>query len=214
MILNNYQAMQRIIDLKDEALTPELVSEIHRRVTAGTLDDPADAGRIQRPGDERVRIYGTDGQDQVLHVPPPAGELPERMQVLCTFANDDGAGSDTYLPPLLRALTIHFMMGHDHYFADGNGRTSRAVFYWSMLHQGFFLTEFLSISRLLRKAPAQYARSFLLTEQAGGDLTYFFLDQARVVVKAINELETYLASASSSVSCATPVPPPRWPTMR
>ena len=199
MILNNYQAMQRIIDLKDEALTPELVSEIHRRVTAGTLDDPADAGRIQRPGDERVRIYGTDGQDQVLHVPLPAGELPERMQVLCTFANDDGAGSDTYLPPLLRALTIHFMMGHDHYFADGNGRTSRAVFYWSMLHQGFFLTEFLSISRLLRKAPAQYARSFLLTEQDGGDLTYFFLDQARVVVRAINELETYLARKSAQL---------------
>ncbi len=66
-----------------------------QRGTAGTLDDPADAGRIQRPGDERVRIYGTDGQDQVLHVPLPAGELPERMQVLCTFANDDGAGSDT-----------------------------------------------------------------------------------------------------------------------
>ena len=59
--------------------------------------------------------------------------------------------------------------------------------------QGFFLTEFLSISRLLRKAPAKYARSFLLPEQDEGDLTYFFLAQAQVVVRAIDELDAYLA---------------------
>lgn len=97
------------------------------------------------------------------------------------------------MPPLLRAITLHFMMGYDHNFADGNGRTSRAVFYWSMLHQGFFLTEFLSISRLLRRAPAQYARSFLLTETDEGDLTHFFLAQARVVTRAIDDLHAYLA---------------------
>lgn len=195
MILNNYSAMQRVIELKDERLTPELVREIHRIVTDGTLDDPADAGRLQRPGEPRVRIYGTQTEEQVLHVPPPAETLPERLETLCGFANDSDRpdGTVPYMPPLLRALTLHFMMGYDHYFADGNGRTSRAVFYWSMLRQGFFLTEFLSISRLLRKAPAKYARSFLLPEQDEGDLTYFFLAQAQVVVRAIDELDAYLA---------------------
>ena len=171
MILNNYEAMQEIIALKDEPLSPGLIREIHRRVTTGTLDDPSGAGRIQRPGDERVRIYGTQDQDRILHVPPPAEELPERMAALCAFANSTAADEGPYMPPLLRAITLHFMMGYDHYFADGNGRTSRAIFYWSMLHQGFFLTEFLSISRLLAHAPAQYARSFLLTEDDDGDLT-------------------------------------------
>lgn len=145
MILNNYSAMQRVIELRDERLTPELVCEIHRIVTDGTLDDPADAGRLQRPGELRVRIYGTQTEEQVLHVPPPAETLPERLETLCGFANDVDRSDGTvpYMPPLLRALTLHFMMGYDHYFADGNGRTSRAVFYWSMLRQGFFLTEFL-----------------------------------------------------------------------
>ena len=68
--------------------------------------------------------------------------------------------------PVLRATlpAIHFMVGYDHYFEDGNGRTARAFFYWSMLRQGYWLAEFLSISRVLRAAPARYARSFLLTE--------------------------------------------------
>lgn len=201
MIVNNYQAMQRIAALRTEALTPALVREIHRIVTDGTLGDPADAGRIQAPGDGRVRVYGTDTEDHVLHVPPAAEELPERLERLCAFANaaDGVSGEGPYMPPLLRAITLHFMMGYDHYFADGNGRTSRAVFYWSMLNQGFFLTEFLSISRLLRKAPTRYARSFLLTEQDEGDLTYFFLEQARVVSRAIDELNAYLARKSQQV---------------
>lgn len=205
MILNNYSAMQRVIELRDERLMPELVCEIHRIVTDGTLDDPADAGRLQRPGELRVRIYGTQTEEQVLHVPPPAETLPERLETLCGFANDVDRSDGTvpYMPPLLRALTLHFMMGYDHYFADGNGRTSRAVFYWSMLRQGFFLTEFLSISRLLRKAPARYARGFLLTEQDEGDLTHFFLAQARVVVQAIDELDAYLARKTGQLREAT-----------
>ena len=205
MILNNYSAMQRVIELKDERLTPGLVCEIHRIVTDGALDDPADAGRLQRPGDARVRIYGTQTEEQILHVPPPAETLPERLETLCGFANDSDRSDSTvpYMPPLLRALTLHFIMGYDHYFADGNGRTSRAVFYWSMLRQGFFLTEFLSISRLLRKAPAKYARSFLLTEQDEGDLTYFFLAQAQVVVQAIDELDAYLARKTGQLREAT-----------
>ena len=123
MILNNYSAMQRVIELKDERLTPELVCEIHRIVTDGTLDDPADAGRLQRPGELRVRIYGTQTEEQVLHVPPPAETLPERLETLCGFANDVDRSDGTvpYMPPLLRALTLHFMMVYDHYFADGNG---------------------------------------------------------------------------------------------
>ena len=199
MILNNYEAMQEIIALKDEPLSPGLIREIHRRVTTGTLDDPSDAGRIQRPGDERVRIYGTQDQDQILHVPPPAEELPERMAALCAFANNTAADEGPYMPPLLRAITLHFMMGYDHYFADGNGRTSRAVFYWSMLRQGFFLAEFLSISRLLRRAPARYARSFLYIEDDDGDLTYFYLEQARVIVRAIDDLDKYLTRKTAEL---------------
>lgn len=191
MILNNYQAMRFVGSLRDTELTPELVCEIHRTVTDGTLDDPAHAGKLQTDPDPRARVavYGDDGQ--VIHRPPPVDTLPGRLEDLCRFAN--GTNDIAYIPAVLRALTIHFMVGYDHYFKDGNGRTARALFYWSMLRGGYWLTEFLTISRILKNAPAQYCRSFVLTEQDDGDLTYFFIYHLGIVRRAIDELDAYLA---------------------
>jgi Fic family protein len=188
MIFNNYAAMRRISELRDRALTPDLICEMHRIVTDGTLDNPDAAGRIQGPDAERI-IVG-DFYGETFHRPPPAEELPERMERLCRFAN--GEGTEGYMPPVLRALSLHFMMGYDHYFEDGNGRTARVLFYWSMLRHGYWLVEFVPISRILKKAPAKYGRSFLLTEQDGGDLTHFFVYHVEVIRRAIKELHDYL----------------------
>jgi Fic family protein len=188
MIFNNYRAMQRIRDLGDRPLTPDLVLEIHRIVTEGTLDDPSASGRLQVPGERRVAIYDTEGQ--LVHEPPPAAELAARLRRLCDFANGDGDGG--YVPSVVRAIATHFMLAYDHPFEDGNGRTARALFYWSMLRQGYWLTEFVSISRILRAAPAQYGRSFLHTEQDDNDLTYFIVYQLGVLQRAIRDLHLYL----------------------
>jgi len=192
MILNNYFAMRRVSELREQSLTPDLICEIHRVVTEGTLNDPSAAGRIQSNPDPTDRVAIFSAEDELLHQPPAVEQLPLRMEQLCRFANG-GEPGDVYLHPVLRALAVHFMVGHDHYFEDGNGRTARALFYWVMLKQGYWLTEFLTISRILKKAPAKYARSFMLTEQDGGDLTYFFLYHLEVIVRAINDLDEYLA---------------------
>ncbi len=84
------------------------------------------------------------------------------------------------------------MLAYDHPFEDGNGRTARLLFYWSMLNQDYWLAEFLPISRLLTKAPAKYARSFLHSEQDDGDLTYFVLYQLGIIQRAITDLHEYL----------------------
>ena len=188
MILNNYLAMQYVAEVKDQPLTPDLVREIHRIVTDGTLENPHYAGKLQDDDELRVSVWG-DG-NQLLHRPPPVNELPERLEALCAFAN--GVGKE-YIPPVLRAITLHFMAGYDHYFEDGNGRTARAIFYWSMLHQGYWLAEFLTISRILKNAPSKYAQSYLLTEQDDGDLTHFFIYHLTVLQRAIRELNSYLA---------------------
>jgi Fic family protein len=191
MILNNYNAMLFISENKHAQFTPETVCELHRIVTEKTLDNPEAAGKLQSNPDptDRVKVY--DEQANVLHAPPPVHELPGRLQALCDFANAE-QDSDPYVPPVVRALTVHFMAGHDHYFEDGNGRTARALFYWSMLKQGYWLTEYLTISRILKTAPAQYARSFLLTEQDEGDLTHFVIYHLNVFRRALDELNIYL----------------------
>lgn len=200
MIINNYAAMHRIRELRNEKMTPELVQEIHRIVTDGTLEDESAAGRLQRPDDIRVGIYdNTNGVDTLLHQPPDAVELPSRLDALCAFANAD-QDEDFWIQPVLRALTIHFMMGYDHYFEDGNGRTARALFYWSMLREGYWLAEFLSISRILKQAPSKYAASYLHVEQDSGDLTYFYDFHLGVILRAIDDLNSYLNRKLSEVS--------------
>lgn len=197
MIVNNFLAMRQLQRLRDVELRPEVVLELHGIVTEGTLADPADAGRMQSDPDPRERVViGGDG-DQVLHRPPPVDQLPRRLRALCDFANGDSGGP--WIHPVLRALTIHFMMGYDHYFADGNGRTARALFYWSMLKQGYWMAEYLSVSTILKKAPGRYARSFVYTEQDSGDLTYFYLYHLRVLVRALDELDAYLARKTSEL---------------
>lgn len=187
MILNNYNAMDLVREFEGD-LTPERLFELHRVVTDGTLDDPDKAGRF-RTDDDQIAV--TDHLGNVLHWPPRAGELQGRLEALCEFAN--GAGDEgTFIHPVVRAVVLHFWIGYDHPFVDGNGRTARALFYWSMLSQGYWLTEFMSISRILKNAPAQYARSFLFTETDSNDLTYFLDYQLGVIQRAVDELERYL----------------------
>lgn len=188
MILNNYRGMQRIREVQNEPLTPELILSIHRTITEDALDNPDAAGRFQRPDEVRVKIYSME--NDILHTPPPADQIEEAIQRICDFANQKIDNS--YIPPVLRAVVIHFALAYLHPFEDGNGRTSRAMFYWSMLNQGYWLAEFISISRILKGAPAKYARSFLYSEQDDGDLTYFITYQMDVISRAIKDLHEYL----------------------
>ena len=190
MILNNFHAMQGAASLAatGNPLTPDDVLTLHRTVTHDTLDDEHDAGRVQGPEDERIVVQWDDGT--ILHRPPPASELPARLELLCEFAN--GLSGEGFIHPVVRAILLHFALAYDHPFADGNGRTARALFYWSMLRSGYWLTQYLTISSILRSAPTQYARSYLHVETGGGDVTYFVLHQLHVIERAIASLGDYL----------------------
>ena len=183
MIFNNYLTMKMIVELKAEIMTPELVLQIHENVTRNALDDPTAAGRFRHSSEN---IYVADREDQVMHRPPHADTLRERMESMCAFAN--GASEEPFIHPVLRSIILHFWLGYDHPFVDGNGRCARALFYWSMLHHGYWLCEYISISRVLLKAPVQYGMSFLYTETDDNDLTYFLLYQLEVIRRSIEEL--------------------------
>jgi Fic family protein len=195
MIYNNYLAMQFIRDLGKQPLTRSIILELQRVLTDQTLDDPGAAGRLRR-ADEPIHVVDpVDGK--TLHLPPPAADLDRRLGILCDFAN--GMELESFVHPVTRAILLHFVLAYDHPFVDGNGRTARALFYWSMRIQGYWLSEFISISSILRQAPAQYARAFLYTESDDNDVTYFVAYQLRVLVRAIERLHLYLLRKSKEL---------------
>jgi Fic family protein len=195
MILNNYMAMKKIGQLKNDKLTRNLVFEIHRIVTKNTLDDPSAAGRFRRE-DENVRVEDNEGT--VFHEPPPADQLEDRMEDMSAFANSDSTKGG-FVHPVLRSIILHFWLSYDHPFVDGNGRTARALFYWSMLRQKYWLCEYISISQIIRKAPVKYGKAFLYTETDDNDLTYFLLYHLRVIQRAIDELHAYITRKTANL---------------
>jgi len=197
MILNNFRALQFMRDEMGDELAPDTVLELHRIVTDGTLANPEAAGRLQQPGEERVAVYDRDDGRRV-HTPPPGEELPARLRRLCDFANEPD-DSEQFVHPVIRAILLHFCLAYDHPFEDGNGRTARILFFWSMRAHGYWLVEYLPISKILRKAPAQYERAFLETETDEGDTTYFLIHQLQVIERAIEELHDYLARKMDEV---------------
>ncbi len=156
---------------------------------AGEMADDTDKLRASS-----AREAAYERMNDHLHTPPKAEELPERLQLLCDFANieDENNIGDAFVHPVVRAITLHFMLAYDHPFCDGNGRTARALFYWSMLKHGYWPMEFISISRIIKLAPAQYGRAFLYTETDEKDLTYFLIHQLGVIHKAVDALHAFL----------------------
>ena len=198
MIVNNYHTIQYIVEHKDEPLTEELLLTIHRLMTEKTLDNPEDAGRF-RTNDKVVVADMVEGD--IIYTPPSFQEIPEFVESLCDFFNNDNPR--TFIHPIIRGIIVHFMLAFMHPFADGNGRTARALFYWYMLKEGYKLTEYMSISRVIIKTKAQYERSFLYTENDGNDMGYFVAYNLRALEISFQQLRDYIQRKQREKKAAT-----------
>jgi Fic family protein len=188
MIVNNYNTIQFISSHKDTPLSVELLLQIHRLITEKTLKNEEDAGRFRMEEDDIVVFDVMAGE--TVHTPPAADKLPQFAIDLCEYFNDSNAVP--YVHPIIRGIIIHFMMGYFHPFVDGNGRTARALFYWYMLKEGYWMTEYLSISRVIAKSKKAYEKAYLYTEVDEMDLGYFIHYNMKVLEQAYRELKEYI----------------------
>ncbi|MBR6093168.1 MAG: Fic family protein [Bacteroidales bacterium] len=188
MIVNNYNTIQFISSHKDTPLSVELLLQIHRLITEKTLKNEEDAGRFRKDEDDIVVFDVMAGE--TVHTPPAAATLPHFANDLCKYFNDKDA--KPYVHPIIRGIIIHFMVGYFHPFVDGNGRTARALFYWYMLKEGYWMTEYLSISRVIAKSKTSYEKAYLYTEADDMDLGYFINYNLKVLEQAYRELKEYI----------------------
>ena len=187
MIVNNYETINKISHDKHAEFSPERLLDIHRSIASKTLDNPDDEG-VFRSNDD---IYVVDGiTGFVAHTPPSYTEINVMIQKLCEFANKDD--NDNFIHPIIKAIIIHFVLAYIHPFADGNGRTARSLFYWYMIKKGYWLTEYLSISRIIYTNKISYEKAYQYTENDDNDLSYFIQYHLNVMKKAYDELKKYL----------------------
>ena len=188
MILNNYKTIQYISENKNEEITKEKLFEIHKLVTEDTLETE-NVGVFRNSNDVKVMNQITG---EIVHNPPAFVELENLMDSFCKFFNENP--KDNFIHPIIKASILHFLIGYIHPFVDGNGRTARALFYWYLLKNGYWLTEYLSISRVILKSKSQYEKAYLYTEMDEMDVSYFIHYQVKVLIQAFEDLKDYIHS--------------------
>lgn len=194
MILGNFRMMQFVWEKRAQPLDADLIRELHHCGVQGIADDKYRPGQFRNSNEVVVANH----QGDVVHQPPDFAGLDARLQRLCDWANADGDIHGRYLPPLLKACILHFAIGFEHPFHDGNGRVARALFYWFMFRHGFTAFRYISISHLLKQAHVQYGKSYLYTEADDMDLTHFVEYQCQIVQRAIQRfVDTYQAAIKS-----------------
>lgn len=187
MILNNYKTIQYISEQKENDLTIEKLFEIHKLVTENTLEEQ-NIGKFRISNDVMVMNQITG---EIVHTPPSFEELDELMKSFCDFFNNNP--KESFIHPIVKASILHFLIGFIHPFVDGNGRTARALFYWYLLKNGYWLTEYLSISRVILKTKTQYEKAYIYTEIDDMDVSYFIHYQVKVLTQAFEDLKNYIA---------------------
>lgn len=192
MIYNNFQTIQYLAAHTAEPLSIELILQIHELITKDTLENPEDSGKFRQNNDVVVENAITH---EIVHTPPCFTEIPSSIEWLVNFANNDN--TNVFIHPVIKATILHFFISYLHPFVDGNGRTARALFHWFMLKEGYWLTEYLSISRVIYKSKASYEKSFLCAEADQNDMGYFITYHLNALLKSFDELKKYISKKTA-----------------
>ncbi len=197
MIIGNFKMMRFVWDKRAEFLTIDLIRELHAIGVTGIDDEKYTPGAFRL--NDNVFVGDIDGN--ILHQPPPVAGLEGRLQSLCDWINadHDEIESQSYIHSLIKAICVHFAIGYEHPFNDGNGRVARALFYWFMFKKDYGAFRYISISNLLKEAATQYGKSYLYTETDEMDMTYFIEYQCSIIMRAVNAFKLHCQKAVTGI---------------
>lgn len=187
MVVNCYETMRMIVARQNEKLTPQFLKDIQSAITKDTMENPKDSGNFRDNSD--IIVADPQNPEVVYHVPPTHEKIPALINELCEFANSDDGD---FIHPVLKGIVLHFLVGFIHPFNDGNGRTARSVFYWYVLSRGYWLFEYMAVSRRILRSRNDYALAYLYTEYDDLDLTYFMKYITGCIEDSQADLMTYV----------------------
>ena len=155
----NYFAGLRYIEkhAAKKGITAADVCRLHR-IIAGDVMDQGKAG-VYRDVELRVGPY----------LPPPANKVSALMAELLDGWN---ARSDE-LSPVISQAVIHYRFEAIHPFADGNGRTGRALALWELYRRGFDSHHIFSVDEFYWEDRPRYYRALQAVREHEEDLTSF-----------------------------------------
>ena len=153
----NYFAGLRYVEKNaaKKTIRHEDLFNLHR-ILAGEVMDQGEAGRYRSIA---VRVGN--------YLPPTPNEVSGLMFELLDWWNKRSTG----LSPVLSSAILHYRFEAIHPFADGNGRTGRALALWELYRRGFDTHHIFSVDEYYWEDRPRYYAALEAVRHAGEDLT-------------------------------------------
>jgi Fic family protein len=153
----NYFAGLRFIDKNAgrKKVAHEDILRLHAIIAGGVMDQ----GRAGQYRTMAVRVG--------RFVPPPANEVSGLMREFLEWWNTQASSHS----PIISSAILHYRFEEIHPFADGNGRTGRAIALWELYRRGFDSHHIFSVDEFYWNDRSRYYAILNSVRLAGGDLT-------------------------------------------
>ncbi|MBI5757449.1 MAG: Fic family protein [Planctomycetales bacterium] len=126
------------------------------RLLADEVMDQGQAGRYRTVA---VRVGD--------YVPPPPSDVSGLMLELLEWWGNESS----HLSPVLSSAILHYRFEAIHPFADGNGRTGRALSLWELYRRGFDTHHIFSVDEYFWEDRPRYYAALTAVRREGEDLS-------------------------------------------
>ena len=153
----NYFAGLRFIEKhhNEKRIVHEDMLSLHGIVASDVMDQGG-AGRYR---DIMVRVGS--------YLPPAPEMVSGLMSELLEWWNNEASKWS----PVISSAVVHYRFEEIHPFADGNGRTGRALALWELYRRGFDTYHIFSVDEFYWENRSRYYEALERVRREGGDLT-------------------------------------------
>lgn len=185
-VLNQYEALKWVSKRKpNEAITESSLLTLHRIITKKLLPDEL-SGHFKTRSNRIV-----DSQGRTVYTPPPPEKARPMTLDLLAWLNSDESRK---LHPTISSAIAHYQHVSIHPFADGNGRTSRALAIWILYTRGFDTDHICALDEYFLKEHQLYYDKLTQARELDHDLTYWLEYVAKGVVQALKDTKERILS--------------------
>ena len=184
--VSNYFAALRHVEKQaaKKRLTHEDIFRLHA-IIAGEVMDQGEAGRYRTM---RVRVGP--------FVPPPPAEVSGLMFALLEWWNQDAPR----FSPVLSSAIVHHRFETIHPFADGNGRTGRALALWELYRRGFDSHHIFAVDEFYWEDRPRYYAALDTVRRERDDLTSWLEYSAEGLLQTLERVWKRMGQLSVSTA--------------
>ena len=187
----NYVKMLEYIDRLGEEgikhISEKIILKIHKLTTQSILSD-GQSGCYRK-----VPVAVVNGYGRVVFPPPPRNKVLNLMKAFISWLNSDHANE---LYPVLLSGISHYEFVRIHPFADGNGRTTRALSTLILYLKGFDIKRFFALDDYYNENRERYYSALQTVDKKTLDITLWLEYFCEGVAVSMNRVKDEILELS------------------